>query len=188
VVPRHASPIRRVLVVTGYSHDCWTLSGFPLRPFEIELLRGATLLKARHPDVEIRWRPHPSDDPREIADRLARFPMLERSTAASLGDDLAWADVVVSYGGTTLGQAVRAGVPVIAHIVPELLPYPDMAAVAPDRRFFYAADLPDRFDRLCAAMAHDPAAAAAADRRLFDALFAPSTATATITKLDFAAR
>jgi hypothetical protein len=174
-------------VVTGYSHDCWTLSGFPLRPFEIELLHGATLLKARHPGLEIRWRPHPSDDPREIAARLARFPALERSTATSLAEDLAWADLVVSYGGTTLGQAVRTGLPVIAHIVPELLPYPDMAAVAPDRRFFYAADLPDRFDRLCAAMASDPAAVAAVDRRLFDALFAPSAATATITNLDFAA-
>lgn len=183
--PKRANPIRRVLVVTGYSHDCWSLSGFPLRPFEIELLHGTEMLSKQHPELEIRWRPHPSDDAGEIAARLKAFPFLKRSEAADFADDLAWADLVVSYGGTTLGQAVRAGLPVIAHVIPELLPYPDTAAVDPDRSFFYAADLPICFDRLTASLAADPQSVAATDRRLFDALFAPPAGTATIRNLDF---
>lgn len=181
--PAHATPIRRVLVVTGYSHDCWLLSGFPLRPFEIELLRGVEQLWRQNPEYEIRWRPHPSDDPEEVAARLARFPFLARSQTADLAGDLAWADLVISYGGTTLGEAVRAGVPVIVHVAPDLLAYPDVAAVPMGRSFFYATQLPGLVARLVEARDSDPAVAASVDHRLFDALFAPTAAT--VTGLDF---
>lgn len=181
--PTRATPIKRVLVVTGYSHDCWSLSGFPLRPFEIELMRGVELLWRHDPEYEIRWRPHPSDDPDEVAARLARFPFLTRSQTADLAGDLAWADLVISYGGTTLGQAACAGVPVIVHVAPDLIPYPDVAAVPKGRSFFYAAELPGLVARLVKTREGDPAGAAAVDRRLFDALFTP-TAT-TVTGLDF---
>jgi hypothetical protein len=187
-VPRFkcAEPLKRVLIVTGYSHDCWSLSGFPLRPFEIELLRGVEILSRQYPELEICWRPHPSDEPSEIAARLERFPFLRRSDSANISEDLAWADLVVSYGGTTLGQAIQAGLPVIAHVIPELLTYPDTTAIHPSRRFFYATDLPGCFARLNATIIKDPEAAAAADRRIFDALFTPSLTTKTIKNLDFA--
>jgi hypothetical protein len=179
---RQVRPIARVLVITGYSHDCWASAGFPLRPYEIEMLEGAKLLQQQYPELDLRWRPHPSDEPSEIAARLERFPFLVRSQTIDLADDLAWADLVVSYGGTTLGQAVSAGVAIIAHVVPELLVYPDTAAIDGDRQFFRAAELPERFALLTAT---DPATAAAVDHRLFDALFAVPPGTATISDLDF---
>ena len=184
VASRTRGRIHHLLITTGYCHESWRPSGFPLRHFEVELMRGAELLAAARPDLGIRWRPHPGDDAAEITARMARFPFLTLSQGGSLADDLAWADAVISYGGSTLTEAVQAGVPVLVHAMPSLLTYPDIALLGPERRFLYAADLPACFERLSRMCEASEEGCTVESARMFDLFFYPRDRVRVVTSLD----
>lgn len=139
---RKRARVTNVLLTSGYAHASWGAAGYPLRPFQQELLRAAVLLeRARPARFRFRWRPHPADEAGLIAEDVREVPFIERDRATTLDDDLEWADIVLTYGGTTLALAIRAGVPVFVHAPPHVRAYPDIQAVPPERRFFYAQEL-----------------------------------------------
>lgn len=145
---RRRASVTNVLLISGYAHASWRLVGYPLRPFQQELLRAATLLEQARPGrFRFRWRPHPADDAALVAEDARDVPFVECSTAAALDDDLDWSDAVLTYGGTTMALAIRAAVPVFVHAPPHVQAYPDIQAIPPERRFFYAHELLPKFLR-----------------------------------------
>lgn len=170
-----AAGIRKVLLLTNYVHVDTAAAGFPLEPFQIELLEAVTLLASTFPELrEFRWRPHPSDD-RTIIKRAARLILgLDLSLDQPIGRDLDWADIVVTSPSSTVPQALLAGRPVFVHVTPALLSLTDIQAVHPDRCFFYADELAALIQRFLAAVAQDAGRALAPERETFAALFGDS--------------
>ena len=143
---RKRTRVTNVLLISGYTHATWRPAGYPLRPFQQELLRSAALLEQARPQrFHFRWRPHPADEPGLVAEDAQQVPFVERSATPTLAEDLDWSDAVLTYGGTTLALAIRAGVPVFVHAPPHLHSYPDIQAIPLNRRFFYADELPAQF-------------------------------------------
>ncbi|MBH9538456.1 hypothetical protein [Novosphingopyxis sp. YJ-S2-01] len=175
-------PVQNILLLSGYSHESWGPSGFPLEHFEIELLRSAELLASVRPDLTIRWRPHPSDDTGQIAAHAAKLESVSLSGVEQLVEELDWADLVVTYGGTTLTESVQTGLPVLVHAMPSLLTYPDIERVGEGRRFFYAPDLLDCITKIDVM---DAPARAKRARCLFNLFFTPDSKVQILKDLDF---
>jgi hypothetical protein len=109
--PLHTRPIKRVLALTNYGHGYALRRGASIEAFQ------RAFFAALPEGLEIRWRPHPDDDP-EVIGRAQR-PGIELSfKQRPLEADLAWADAVVSSVSTAIFEAQDAGLPVFVHDVP----------------------------------------------------------------------
>lgn len=163
---------RKVLVLTNYVHVDTAAAGYPLEPFQTELLEAIGLLASAFPgSLEFRWRPHPNDDRAMIERALRRAPGLDLSLDQPMERDIDWADIVITSPSSTVPQALLAGRPVFVHVPPALRCLTDIEAIHPDRSFFYANELVTRMQRFLAAAAEDARRALAPERETFAALF-----------------
>jgi hypothetical protein len=136
-------------------------------PFLDEVAKLATL---RWP-IRLRWRPHPGDDADSVARYLARYPMLERSTA-SAEQDLTEAQILVTSPSSLALEALFTGLPVFVHDVPR---WDDSATTvfAPARRFGVDRSLLELIAPLLEALAAGDPSALAPERALAERLFGP---------------
>ena len=137
--PPRREPPWRVLLLSNYVHRDLGISGhFPFEPFLRELLRVPTeLAQIAEGRFQVRWRPHPADHPDALSRAASHIRDLPRSSE-SLEEDFAWADCIVSSMSTTVVEAMFVGVPVFLHVPPQYEEAPNVVALAPERRFFYA--------------------------------------------------
>jgi hypothetical protein len=142
--PRAGRP-SRILVLSNYVHDGWEPADYPLRFHQAELLRAVQLVRARFGErFEYRWRPHPADNPAEVAEGLRQSPGLARSPSPSLEEDLAWSDIIIASNSSSSIEALLWGRPIFLHLSPSQRFLPEVLAFAEERRFFHAGDLPDK--------------------------------------------
>ena len=161
--------LRRLLVVSNLVHGDTALAGFPFRPFQTELLRGVDAIMGD--GRLVRWRPHPNDDRGLIELAHRAHPRIELSLHTDLAEDLAWADLAICSPTSAIVDAVRMGLPIFVQVPPAFLELQDLAALAPDRRFFYAEELAERFASYLRLRSENPRAAALPDERLRTVFF-----------------
>jgi hypothetical protein len=162
----------RILVVSNYVHEGWAASAFPLEPFQLELIDAVSELDhTRTGKFRFRWRPHPDDHEPAIKRALARAPHLELSRGTTLQSDLDWADIVISSPSSTVAEVLAANRPLFLHVPPAFEILPEVDAIDPVRRFFYARDLPSRVLPLITAMQVDLHASLAPEGRARERLF-----------------
>ncbi|MFO0678082.1 MAG: hypothetical protein U0169_16220 [Polyangiaceae bacterium] len=139
---------RHVLVLSNYA----TFGGgghrkrLPRIGYQDHLLADVVHTTRARPGIVVRWRPHPGDEPTEVARAVAEWKDgLELSRGNSLEDDLAWADVIVGSLSSTLVEALAWDKPLLLHDVPiheaEVL----MCLFSPQRRFRDALEFEDAF-------------------------------------------
>src|SRR6185436_6420066 len=114
----------------------------------------------------------------ERAMRAARD--VERSRAALLEEDVAWADVVVSSLSTSIIEALFADVPVFVHVTPDFRDVPATSFLDPQRTFFRASELAPRLDACLRALANGDPEARAPEARARESLFGPGGAPRTL--------
>lgn len=131
----------RILVCTNYATKLGFKSlRFPRVDYQrslFDLLLAA--LSELGVEVEVRWRPHPGDDPTLVQKQLERFPAAWRlCTEKSILDSLSWADVLVTSLSSVLVEAVcdsrSRALPILVHQIPlheDVL----MDIIPPARRF-----------------------------------------------------
>jgi hypothetical protein len=113
-VPVGARPVN-VLVASSYWITGWSLDPRLTAHYQEPFLRQARELGALA--VNLRWRPHPGDDPEAVARMCAAFPELERSRG-SVDDDLRWADVLATSVSSLIMEALDYQLPVFVHETP----------------------------------------------------------------------
>ncbi|HZU82956.1 MAG TPA: hypothetical protein VE987_08575, partial [Polyangiaceae bacterium] len=150
-----------VLVMTNYMHrdDAVYQNGYD--PYLDELL---DVVRHRADRYAFRWRPHPADRAKEVA-RAAEGLPAEISRGRPLGEDLAWADVVVSTLSSAVPQALLAGRPVLVHFTPDFDGSRQVNVFAPRRTFLFARDGVEKLDAVVRALS-DPSVLADDDAAL----------------------
>lgn len=132
----------RILLLTNYFHrDLVSLDGLRERAwYQGEILGVPEVLRARLPALRMafRWRPHPAENRRLVANRFRSLSDVEMSNSADLQDDLGWATIVIAAHSSTVAEASLAGFPVFVHLRPELFGSPFTDYVVPERSFFSA--------------------------------------------------
>jgi hypothetical protein len=110
----------RVLVASSYLSVGWALDPMTREHYQAPLLADVLDGLRAHDATgsDVRWRPHPGDDPHRIASTLARFPSLKRSGSATLEEDLAWCDLLVTSLSSVAIEGLRWDVPVFVHEIP----------------------------------------------------------------------
>jgi hypothetical protein len=176
--PPRTHRARRVLLMTNYTYWASALDGFPgtlpFRVFQSEVVDVlARLRKERGEGVELRWRPHPSDDEAAVREDLARAEGVVLSRGTPLDDDLAWADVIIATMSTTALEAMLGGTPVFVHALPDVWGLPATSFVAPDRIFFHAEDGARLVGTWLDRYAEAPSNGLAAEARALVTLFGP---------------
>ncbi len=122
---RHRAPTHqplRILVLSNYG----TLVGgghrrrLPRLGYQEHLLNDLqTFVRAEERQFDLRWRPHPGDDPEQVRLACGRFgPQLALSTATSLDEDLEWADLFITSLSSTVVEALAWEKPLLLHDVP----------------------------------------------------------------------
>jgi hypothetical protein len=136
----HDQP-RNVLVMTNLVHRDHLRQGYPLRPFQRGLLvELAKLQMDPGLSLKYRWRPHPADVEQFVQEDLGLAGGVELSRGRPLSEDLDWADIVISNQSTVLVEALLTDVPIIAHILPELI-LPTEMYLHPSRVLYRSGDL-----------------------------------------------
>lgn len=170
VATRSSRPKPRVLAVTAYFHKYWLVDGRLTTAKHGRRLAAQLLALAEHlgDRAEVVLRPHPHEDRQPWLDLFAGHPRAPRlSTIASLTDDLAESDIVLSTKSSACIEAWAAGLPVLFHRGPFVDPQ-SLYWLIPDERWFStAAELCAKVDALLEAPDLEP------ERRLLEACFGP---------------
>jgi hypothetical protein len=179
VVPRPRPAKRRVenvLIMSNYVHrDQKAPWGYPLLPFQMELLRTVALIRSQvRNDLRFRWRPHPADDERMVERALEENPGIELSRGRALQEDADWADIIFSSQSSVAIESLLAGVPVFVHVAPLPSASPHVNAFDAARRFWWARELVPRFASCVQAVERGDPDALAPERRARIALFGAS--------------
>lgn len=149
--PRRA---RNVLLTTNYVHRDSIVEGqYSTEPFLHEAIAALELLRADSPELELRWRPHPADDPAVVRRVLATAPWLTLSTSADLKADVDWADLVVTSLSSVFIETLFADVPVVLHVTPDFDGAAALDFVDASRQFFYRRDGARKVGSILAALA-----------------------------------
>lgn len=130
----------KLLMLSNYVHRDFAIEGtFPYESFQRELLRLPALVRAQVTgELQIRWRPHPADNPKAVARTFATLEQVERTPNPLLEADVEWADVIVSSMSTAVVEALFSGPPIFLHVPPEFWEVPNVRALSDERIFFYA--------------------------------------------------
>jgi hypothetical protein len=94
--------------------------------------------------VEIRWRPHPSDDRSRVEATAARHVSLKMSLSLEpdgLSKELLWADVVLTSISSTIAEALDYALPILVHEIPFFDSAGVLSFFSPERLFCRADDL-----------------------------------------------
>jgi hypothetical protein len=159
-----------VLVASNYLVNAW---GFDPRMFEHyqePLLHAAVEAQRALPwPIELRWRPHPDDDPERVERLRQAWPQFLPSVG-SLDEDFRWARVLVTSMSSITIEALAYRLPVFVHEIPwwnqSLL-----AAFDPARRFGGARPLAELLGPCLEALVRGDAAALAPEAAFERALF-----------------
>jgi hypothetical protein len=116
IPPRAGEPVR-ILLASSYLVSGWSLDPRLNAHYQEPLLRQVDELRRLPHPVELRWRPHPGDDPAALARYAAMFPSLPRSTG-SLDEDLRWAHVLATTVSSVTMEALYYDLPIFVHEVP----------------------------------------------------------------------
>ncbi len=142
-----ASPPTKLLLLTNYVHRDYARNGQdPLRIFQKEAIEAIRLVHLRFPELEIRWRPHPSDVPKSVDEDARVIPSMQVSRGGPLAADLDWCDVLVSSFSTSVIEALKSGSPTFVHLMPDLLDTVLSSFVDPSRVFFRASELQPKLE------------------------------------------
>lgn len=165
---------KRILVMSNYAHRDQEVRGyFPNEPFQTELLEVVRGLRARGVAIEARWRPHPADIDAVVRRALRDDDDITLSRGVPIEEDAAWADLVVTSNSTALVEMLFAGVPVFAHLTPEIFGLTLMSFLDEERVFATAAEGLELVHRFLAAESSDEARRAP-EQRTLERLFGPS--------------
>jgi hypothetical protein len=147
---RRRAILGNILIISNYVHEDWRGQGFPLRPFQEELLRIVPIVETRFPArFTFRWRPHPDDAAELVAATFGRQVQTQLSER-SLDADIEWADVIVVSPSSTLVHALCSGAAVFVQTPPSARLLPQIQAVNDFRKFFYAEEFAAQFEQLVA--------------------------------------
>jgi hypothetical protein len=106
-----------VLVASAYIASAWGLDPRTHECYMQPMLDEAVALERLGVPVELRWRPHPADEPGRVARLRARYPQLQ-AASRTFEEDIAWAHVLVASVSSVILEALFYGVPVFVHDVP----------------------------------------------------------------------
>lgn len=171
-VPRRKEPVR-VLVLSNYALYYPGFHGhrFTQIAFQeilLDALREAVSRSSFR--LDLRWRPHPSDDPESIEQARRNFSAapLALSRGREFDEDLQWADVVVTSISSTVVEAVLYPVSVLIHDIPYYEGEAFIRSIPDCRRFRDERDLPFKLERAVRdALADSPLAPEAEMRAAF---------------------
>lgn len=106
-----------LLFCAAYTHRDWSYTGFYLRPFQRELMRMGSLLKATG-RWNVRYRPHPADHKDWVREDAA--PWNIPLSVDALAEDVAWSDVMVIQASSSVFlESLCSGRLLFAHMIPE---------------------------------------------------------------------
>lgn len=133
-------------------------SAYPLVPFQMHNLKYARRLARALADldaqlgdrVELRVRLHPLDDREAWRRHFAPGDSPPLSTNQALGDDLAWADVVLASVSSLTVEALLYEIPVLVHRGPLAHPGSIFGQVPAERWFADGPQLIERIQRILA--------------------------------------
>lgn len=166
----------RLLFATSYLHRDYAMRDPVLggvrgrRNLTARLLALVDLLEDQKPrdlSIHYRWRPHPAELRREVAE-IPVNPMVEVSQGASLLSDLTWASAVVSVHSTVMLQAMQLGKPVFLHNLPQQDDIEANAFVEKARRFFFPEDIVGALLECLGLLRRGDQQASAPERRALD--------------------
>jgi hypothetical protein len=172
---RSADEPIRILVLSNYLSTPPGLDSMPFLCYQPALMHAVEVAtRACRRPLELRWRPHPSDDPTLVAETARQHVALglvvsHGSGAPLLADDLSWADVLITSVSTSIVEALAHPIPILVHDIPSFETLGILGAVAEQRRFRNATELETRLPACLDALGGAEALApeAALRRRLF---------------------
>jgi hypothetical protein len=143
-----------ILIASNYATvDSLIGSCLPFLPYQEELLAVVPLIREIWAQrFQFRWRPHPTDMQWAVSATLKQYPNVDLSHGCSLGEDAAWADIIITSSSSVVPQFLLAGVPVFLHVRHSLLHASEVAYFASERKFFLASDLQEPFTQCIAAL------------------------------------
>lgn len=193
LAPARAAGVRRrnVLLVSNYQHRDWVnrFGNFQQVTLD-EALHTFDLLAREHAlELNFRWRPHPADVPSLVAATHAKWPWVELShNARPLGEDLRWADVVISTPSSSVAEALFAGIPVFMHAEPDCWRTAVANWMDPERVFYHAEDGARQVKRVLLDMARASEGVLRPEQRARELLFGGDGVADTLSTLQRIAR
>jgi hypothetical protein len=162
-----------ILIASNYATvDSLIGSTLPSLAFQEELMAVVRLIRDGFGQrFQFRWRPHPADMAWAVRATLNEYPNVDLSPGCSLGEDAAWADIVITSSSSIVPQFLLAGVPIFLHVRPGLLHAPEVEYFASERKFFHASELQQPFAQCIAALDSGDPLALEAEKRTRESFF-----------------